>query len=154
MRSLSRLTPVLALAAVVLAAAPSHAGSVEKSVTFKLGEWITLDSNDGPTTLHRIRVAEHSGGVTKSLLSRPGNAEYLQDIQIQLEYSNGATRDWEARMRIEWLDGDGKVIDGYNDSENLDSESRNDEQTVTLSTLKYGLERAKKLAIHIDYDAD
>ncbi len=120
---------------------------------FALDQWIELNSNDGPVTLHRIRLAAHSG-FTKSKLMRPGNSEYLRDVQIQLEFTNDASKDWEARIRLEWLDGDGKAIDGYNDDENLDNDSRHDEQTVTLSTLKYGLERAKKLKVHITYQPD
>lgn len=36
----------------------------------------------------------------------------------------------------------------------LDSESRQDDATVTLSTLKYGLDKAKKLKIKIDFYQD
>ena len=68
--------------------------------------------------------------------------------------SNDATRDWQARLDIEWLDAGGTAIDGYNDRESLDSESRHDEQTVTLSTLRYGLERAKTLKIRIEFEPD
>ena len=82
---------------------------------------------------------------------RPGNDEYLADVQVQLEFTNDATRDWEASLRIEWLDAAGHVVDGYRDTEELDSDSRHDVQTVTLSTLRYGLERASKLRVRIEF---
>ncbi len=72
-------------------------------------------------------------------------------MQIQVEFSNEASKDWEMRLKVEWLDGDGRVIDGYDDTENLDSDSRYDQQTVTLSTLRYGLERARQLRVRISY---
>ena len=93
-------------------------------------------------------------GVTKSSFMRPGNSEYLDDVQLQLEFTNDATKDWEAKFSVEWLDSDGRAIDGYQGTEGLDSEKRHDQQTVTVSTLKYGLERAKKLKIRIDFNPD
>ncbi len=83
---------------------------------FRLDQWIDLAASDGPVTLHRIRVARQGAGA-KSKFLRPGNSEYLEDVQVQLEFSNDATRDWEARLDIEWLDADGAAIDGYNDKE-------------------------------------
>ena len=143
----------LALAAVILLPLATFAGTVEKNVAFKLDQWIELASTDGPVTLHRVRIVRQ-GGVTKSSFMRPGNNKYLSDVQIQLEFTNDSTNDWEARFAIEWLDGDGKVIDGYEGDEGLDSESRHEQQTVTLSTLKYGIDKAKKLKIRIDTNPD
>jgi hypothetical protein len=143
----------LALAAVLLLPVATFAGTVEKDVAFKLDQWIELASTDGPVTLHRVRLVRQ-GGVTKSSFMRPGNSKYLDDIQIQLEFTNDSSNDWEARMSIEWLDGEGRPIDGYQGEEGLDSEQRHDQQTVTLSTLKYGLDRARKLKISIDTNPD
>lgn len=150
MRFAFALRLVSALVLVLLAAPVAWAGEVEKRVPFVLGEWIELGASDGPVTLHRIRI-ERQTGITKSKLMRPGNAQYLTDVQVQLEFTNEATRDWEARVDLEWLDADGQAIDGYDDGENLDSESRHDLQTVTLSTLRYGLARAKTLALRIEF---
>ena len=141
----------LAAACAVLAAPPpAAAGEVEKTATVALDTWIALDSPDGPVTLHRVRLAR-SGGAVKSHFVRPGNSEYLTDVQIQVEFSNEASSDWQMRLKVEWLDGDGRPIDGYDDTEDLDSDSRHDQQTVTLSTLRYGLERARQLRIRITY---
>ncbi len=112
-----------------------------------------MASTDGPVTLHRIRLVRE-GGITKSSFMRPGNSQYLADVQIQLEYTNDSTNDWEAKFDLEWLDSAGVAIDGYRGQEGLDSEKRHDEQTVTLSTLKYGIDRAKKLRIRIDFQPD
>lgn len=137
----------------VLGSSAAHAGQAEKTVPFELGRWVELGASDGPVTLHRIRVLKE-GGVTKSKLFRPGNSEYLTDVRIELEYSNEGSHDWEARLHIAWLDAAGDAIDGYNDGENLDSDSRHEKATVTLSTLRYGLDRAKSLRIRIGFDPD
>lgn len=142
--------PVVAL--ILALSAPTEGasgGKVEKSVDFSLGTWIDLDLTEGPVTLHRIRLVEQSGQFTKSQFIRPVGGEYLKTVQIQLEYSNSATKDWEAYIKFEWLDADGEVIDGYNDSESLDDREVHDDTTVTLSTLKYGLARAKTIRFSI-----
>ena len=149
---MKRLITAVALCAL-LSPAVVRAGVVEKQVPFAFDQWFDLNSNDGSATLHRIRIVREKQSA-KSRIMRPGNSEYLQDVQIQLEYTNDASRDWEVRMKVEWLDDAGKAIDGYNDDENLDSSSRHDQATVTLSTLKYGLERAKTLSIRLDYHTE
>lgn len=146
-------TLCLALAVSALLPAASIAGTAEKTVTFALDQWVELGSTDGPVTLHRLRLVRE-GGVTKSSFMRPGNSHYLADVQIQLEFTNESSNDWEAHFDIEWLDAGGKPIDGYQGKEGLDSEKRHDQQTVTLSTLKYGLDKAKKLRIRIDTNPD
>ena len=151
MRTLRSLC--FALAVFALLPAVSFAGTAEKSVAFALDQWVELASTDGPVTLHRVRVVRQ-GGVTKSSFMRPGNNKYLDDVQIQLEFTNESSNDWEARFAIEWLDGEGKVIDGYEGTEGLDSEQRHDQQSVTLSTLKYGIDKAKRLKIRIDTNPD
>lgn len=143
----------LAAALAVLSPVASFAGTAEKTVALKMGEWVELAATDGPVTLHRIRLVRE-GGITKSSFMRPGNSQYLADVQIQLEFTNDSTNDWEAKFDVEWLDAAGVAIDGYRGEEGLDSEKRHDEQTVTLSTLKYGLDKAKKLRIRIDFDPD
>lgn len=144
---------MLSLVLPFVGAGAAAAGEVEKRVAFQLDQWVDLQASDGPVTLHRLRVARQSAGA-KSMFVRPGNTQYLKDVQIQLEYTNDATRDWEAQLEIEWLDADGVAIDGYRDEENLDSESRHDEQTVTLSTLRYGLDRARTLRIRVVFQPD
>lgn len=135
----------------ILAAATVQAGSgVNISAPFELGKWIELEHTEGPVVLHRIRVVEQTGVITKSTIFRPVGSEYLKTVQIQLEYSNSATRDWNCFMHVEWVDADDKVIDGYRDSESLDDREVHDAATVTLSTLKYGLEKAKTFKIRLD----
>ncbi len=148
---MANLRAVTVVAALVLAAAaPAAAGNtIARSVEFSLGTWIELNLTEGPVTLHRIRLAEQSGPLTKSQLFRPVGSEYLKTVQIQLEYSNAATKDWDAYVTFEWLDADGEVIDGYRDSESLDDRELHDLATVTLSTLKYGLAKAKTIRFSI-----
>ena len=151
MRTLRSLCFAAAVSALLPVAA--FAGTAEKTVPFAFDQWVELASTDGPVTLHRLRIVRE-GGITKSSFMRPGNNQYLADVQIQLEFTNDSTNDWEAQFEIEWVDGDGKVIDGYKGKEGLDSEQRHEQQTVTLSTLKYGLDKAKKLKIRIDTNPD
>jgi hypothetical protein len=148
-----KVTSAAVACLLLLAAAPLAAGEVEKNVPFVLDQWIDLAASDGPVTLHRIRIVKQGSGA-KSKILRPGNAEFLEDVQIQLEFTNEASKDWEAHVRFVWSDGSGAAIDGYDDTENLDSDSRHDQQTVTLSTLRYGLERAAKLEIRITFEPD
>jgi hypothetical protein len=139
------------LALLLLVPPAARAGEVSKTVTFSLGTWEDLAASDGPVTIHRVRVEKQSG-ITKSKLFRPGGgSSYAADVQVQIEFTNDATHDWEAEVEIEWLDKDGVAIDGYRGTESLDSESRHDIQTVTLSTLRYGLDRAKKLRVRLDF---
>ena len=142
------------LLVLFLACCVTWAGEVNKTVNFKLDQWIELEAKDGPVTLHRIRIAEISGGLTKSKFMRPGNSENLETIQIQLEFSNSSSRDWDAHLNIEWVDAAGEKIDGYNDTEGLDEEESHDRTTVTLSTLRYGLNKAKKLKIKIKFEPE
>jgi hypothetical protein len=150
-----RLATAFALVAgCILAALPAHAGTAEKTVPFALDQWVALDSTDGPVTIHRLRIVKQKGSFTKSAFLRPGNDEYLDTLQIQIEYSNSAKDDWKARLDIAWLDEQGTLIDGYNDTDSLDDDEKHTLDTVTLSTLKYGVAQAKKLRIKIRYDKD
>lgn len=135
----------------LLVAATVMAGdALDKTVPFALGTWVELERTEGPVVLHRMRVVEQTGTITKSSIFRPTGSEYLKTVQIQVEYSNSATKDLTLWMQVEWVDADGKVIDGYRDDESLDDREVHDLVTVTLSTLKYGLERAKDLKIHLE----
>jgi len=141
-----------ALSCFAFTPAPARAGTVEKTVPFAIDQWVALDSTDGPVSLHRLKLVNQKGGFTKSAFLRPGNDEYLATVQIQIEYSNSSKDDRKARVNVVWLDGEGAVIDGYNDDESLDDDENHKVDTITLSTLKYGLGQAKQLRIKINYD--
>lgn len=151
MRSPFLLRAFSGLALLLLAPPAARAGEVAKTVSFSLGTWADLAATDGPVTIHRIRL-ERQSGITKSKLFRPGGgSSYAADVQVQIEFTNDATHDWDAEVEVEWLDKDGVPIDGYRGTESLDSESRHDLQTITLSTLRYGLDRAKKLRVRLEF---
>jgi hypothetical protein len=145
--------PLLAIAALVSLAhaAPARAGSFDQSFAFELDKWYALESQEGPVTLHRIQIARQRGLITKSTVFRPGNQEFLSSVEIRLEYSNTATHDWKAKLKLAWLDADGKEIDGYDGSEDLDEKESHELVTIKLATIRYGLERAKKLRVVIEY---
>ena len=145
-------SPAFALA-VALLLSSTPAAAVEKNVAFALDQWIDLNVTEGPVTLHRIRLASQSG-VTKSKIFRPGGSMFTTDVQIQLEFTNQSTDDYEARIRFEWLDAAGVAIDGYDGTESLDNEARFEQQTMTISTLRYGLDKAKKIRLAISTARD
>ena len=153
MRRLALAPACLALL-TLMTAIPAEAGTVDKSAPFAFDTWTDINSTDGPVTLHRIRIEKKTGAFSKSAFIRPGNSEYLETVQIQLEYSNTSKDDWKAHFDLKWVDADGQAIDGYSESENLDDSENHTQDTITLSTLKYGIERAKKLEIKIKYDHD
>jgi hypothetical protein len=146
----------LVLAATLALAAPlaADAAGVDRTEAFVLDKWYDLDVTEGPVTLHRLRVVKQTGPITKSLFVRPGNQQYSETIQFQLEYSNDSTSDWVADLDVALLDSQGAAIDGYHDDEGLGEEERHEQATVTLSTLKYALARAAKLRIKISCEKD
>jgi hypothetical protein len=132
---------------VLIAGAPLGAVEISKKVDFELGKWIELEAKDGPITIHRIRVDQATGALAKI---RPGgNSEYGVTVEVQLEFSNDSTEDWEAQVIVEWSDAKGEVIDGYRGKENLDEGERRAIAKETISTLRYGLDRAKTLRIEV-----
>lgn len=135
---------------MAMLAAIASAGSIEMKVPFELDEWVEVEETDADVTVHRVRLARKEGNL-KSKLFRPGNSEYLESVQIQIEFTNNTDRDREARLEIHWLDVEGRIIDGYNDDEDLDEDERRELATVLLSTLAYGLEVAETLDIKIDF---
>lgn len=146
-----RASAMAVLAGLLAAGTPAAAGGVSKTFAFELDKWYDLDdAKQGPVSFHRIQISRHEGLLTKSNLFRPGNAEYLASIEIRLEYSNSATRDWKARFHLALLDEQEREIDGYNGSEELDEGESHEMVTIKLSTLKYGLERARKLRVVIE----
>ena len=142
---------VLALAALA-AAVPAHAQmSVNRTVDFELDRWFELEERDGPVTLHRLRLERDSGGL-KSRLA--GSNEFQVPIRVILEYSNHSSKDWEANFHVVWSDASGEPIDGYTGSSDIDEEKKFERAGGTVSTLKYGLTRARKLKIVINAKPD
>lgn len=141
---------LLATLLTLLTALPAAAGKVSKKASFELDTWWNIEVTDGPVTIHRLRL-ERQGGFTKSKIFRPGNNKFLDTVQFQIEYSNSSTNDWDADINLYWKDAEGNVIDGYEGEEDLNEEERHEVQTVTLSTLKYGLERARTIEIEISF---
>lgn len=147
---------MLALAALASLVPQLALGQVPtRTFTFEADKWNSLDeAKDGPITLHRIQIARQRGQFTKSTIFRPGNSEYLASIEIRLEYSNSATRDWKAKLHLALLDESGTEIDGYNGSEDLDEQENHNLVTIKLSTLKYALEKARKLRVAIECEPE
>jgi hypothetical protein len=146
-----RLSLGSALAALLLtaiSAAPAAAGDYSKTFTFELDKWFELSSTDGPVTLHRLRLEKTGGGFTK-LARMGGSSEYSAAIELQLEYTNESTDDWDADVVVEWLDAKGEAIDGFRTEINLDEEDRHELKKSTLTTLRYGLDQARKIRIEI-----
>lgn len=152
----SRCALVLGVLVGLLAAGrPAAAATVNKTFVFEADKWFSLDdAKEGPVTLHRIQVARQRGTLTKSTIFRPGNTEFLASIEIRLEFSNSATRDWTAKMHLALLDEQDREIDGYNGKEEMGENESHNLATIKLSTLKYALERARKLRLVVELEPD
>ena len=141
---------LLALLAVAALAAPAAAQTtVDKTLPFELDKWYELNLKEGPITLHRLRL-ERQGGVPLKARVTGGDDEFRVPVKVELEYSNIASTDWKAVMRITWLDEQGIVIDGYNGTSGLDEKKDFERTGGTVVTLKYGLGHARKLRVLIN----
>lgn len=142
--------PIAAVACLLLGSAPLPGeDAVEQSFAFETDKWFPLGDAQGsaPAVLHRIQVTRQPGGFGKSLLMRPGNSDFLAPLEFRIEYSNSATHDWKVKLRVTLVDDAGREIDGYSGTENLDEGERHQLLTLKIATLKYGLEKARKLRV-------
>ena len=137
---------------LAMTASVAAADEVVRRYEFDLDEWQAIEATDGPVTLHRIRIDRKEDRLTKSVLARPYNQEYLEPIRFQLEYSNNASKKWRARIAVRWLDEGGMVIDGFSANETLDKKSASKTVQASVATLKYGLEKAKTLEVEIRFE--
>jgi hypothetical protein len=149
MKKIACITLIVLLS--TLGAAANAAEFVE-TYEFAVDEWRPIEESDGPVTLHRIRVDRKEDRLTKSALVRPYNQEYLEPVRIQLEYSNESSRKWRARIGVRWLDEDGTVIDGFSANETLQKKSAKKIVQASVSTLKYGISRARTLEVEIRFE--
>ncbi len=149
MRSIARTTVIRLFVVLLLVAmtSPVAAETIEDKVPFELDTWYDIDVEDGPVTVHRIRVRLLKAGV-KSKIFRPGKSQYTSDVRVEIEYTNEASRDYEAKLSVHWLDEDGNIIDGVVAKEDFDDDERHETTSNTLSTLTYGLDVAK----YLEYD--
>src|SRR5262245_7846662 len=119
--------PIAAVACLLVGSARLSAqDAVEQSFAFETDKWFSLGDapSSAPAVLHRIQVARQQGGFGKNLLMRPGNSDFLAPLEFRIEYSNAASHDWKAKLRVTLLDEAGREIDGYNGTENLDEGER------------------------------
>lgn len=138
---------VLAILAVAALAVPAAAQTtVDKTLPFELDKWYELNVKEGPITLHRLHL-ERQGGVPLKARVAGSDEEFRVPVKVEIEYSNIASTDWKAVVRITWLDEHGEVIDGYNDSAGLDEKKDFNRTGGTVVTLKYGLAHARKLRV-------
>jgi len=141
------------VAASLLAVPASAQTSVDKTVPFELDRWYELNVKEGPITLHRIRLERQGGGGLKARVTGADD-EFRTPVKVELEYTNVASSDWRAVFRVTWTDEAGETIDGYNGSHQL-SEKKDFERTGgTVSTLRYGIAKAKKLRLLINVKPD
>lgn len=146
----ARILPCLFAFLFLLAvAAPASAVTIEKDFPFELDTWYEIGHENGPIQIHRVRV-KHVAGNLKSRVFRGNDTEFVETVQIQVEYTNRSDDDVEADLDIVWVDSQGREIDGYREEEDMD-EDEHDEMTAALSTSKYGLEVAKTLKVRITY---
>ena len=140
---------IVGAALIIGFAASAHAETVKDEVDFEVDRWYDIDVEDGPITVHRIRVKELAGGV-KSKVFRPGKSKNTRDVRVEIEYSNtDEKRDYEAKLSVYWYDSEDRLIDGVEAEEDFNNDERHETTTNTFSTLLYGLEVAKTLKFEI-----
>ena len=143
---------LLFAAAALAAAAPAQAQiSVNRTVDFELEKWFEIEERDGPVTLHRIRLEREGGGLRSRI---QGANEFQVPIKVSLEYTNNSSKDWKAQFHVVWMDAAGEPIDGYVGSSDIDEEKKYERAGGTVTTLKYGLSRARKIRIVVDAKPD
>jgi hypothetical protein len=142
------------LSALVLAVPAAAQTTVDKTLAFELDRWYDLGAKDGPITLHRVRLERLSGGGIKARVTRAADEEFTVPVKVEIEYSNASSTDWKAVLRITWLDESGETIDGYNGSSQLDEKKDFDRVGGSVTTLRYGLARARKLRVLINVKPD
>jgi hypothetical protein len=129
-----------------------QAQEVVRTYDFEIDRWFEIDAVDGAVTLHRIRIDRKEDRLTKAALARPYNQQYLEPVRFQLDYSNGSSSKWDARVTVRWLDEEGRVIDGFSANETLQKKSARKIAQASVSTLKYGLARAKTLEVEVRFE--
>jgi hypothetical protein len=141
---------VLALIAAAALAAPAAAAppTVDKTLPFELDKWYELNIKEGPITLHRLHI-ERQGGVPLKARVAGADEEFRVPVKVEIEYSNVASTDWKAVVRITWLDENNEVIDGFNATSGLDEKKDFSRAGGTVVTLRYGLAHARKLRVLI-----
>ena len=150
---MTRTSWMVTLLAAVLAAPASAQTSVDKTVPFELDKWYELNVKEGPITLHRIRLERSGGGGLKARVTG-GEDEYRIPVKVELEYSNASSSDWRAVFRISWVDDGGEAIDGYNGSHELEEKKDFSRAGGTVTTLRYGLVRARKVRFLLNVKPD
>lgn len=125
---------------------------IVRTYEFAVDNWKEIAVEDGAVTLHRIRLDHKEDRVTQATLARRPNEEYLQPIRFQLEYSNSSTAKKKVRIKLSWLDEEGRVIDGFGAAESLQKQSARRTVQASVATLKYGLEQAATLQVEIRFE--
>lgn len=147
-----RVTSWFAVVALAALAVPAEAQtSVNRTVDFEFDRWYDLNVKEGPVTLHRLRLEREGSGLRDKIA---GGGEFKVGVKVQLEYSNEASRDWDASFHVVWMDDSGEPIDGYTSTEELEENKKFERAGGSVTTVKYGLARAKKLKIVVNVKPD
>lgn len=128
---------------------PTAQADINETLSFEIGEWVEFEAKDGPLTIHRVRVVEGGGGFAAKL--QRGDSDFHTSLQLQIEFSNFGDEDRLAYYEVVWVDGRGEVIDGFVGKKNLDEGEAHERVTANTSALKYGLDKARKLKIKIEF---
>lgn len=145
-----RLLIVASLLAFLLPSLTS-AQAFDETFDFRLDEWIEIELEEDPITIHRLRVVRSNPGVAARIAR---NERYDQQLELELEYSNQASRDWELDIQLEWLDEDDAVIEGIETEFELDKRRARDLKKEKSSANRYGLGQAVRLSVRLELDPD
>jgi hypothetical protein len=147
----SRVLVGTALLLLLVVSRPVSAQAIEESHPFTLDEWIEIDQEREPITIHRFRLIRSKGGLTSRVT---GEDRYSQPLELELEFTNDSSTDWHARIELEWSDADGTTIDGIETKFELDEGEQRDIRKERRSANRYGLEHARNLSLRIALEPD
>jgi hypothetical protein len=142
------ISSVAVLLLLVAGAAAAQDLKFETTVDFAFVQRVSLEGKAGEV---EIRGVEFISGKSSSFMKKTFSSDdpdLQAGITIRLECSTQADTKWKINIAVEFLDGDGNVIDRARNSVTLKSEAKIVETSHT--TLKWAVQHIKKARIIVE----
>ena len=154
-KTLAMTVALLASLAVTVASAQEPRSlRFEKTVDYKLGKLIDLNTTVGPVQISKLEISQPEGGSVKdSIVGRirgggGGSAETHATIRASFDSENPEEDEWVVTYTLDFLDSKGRLIDRVVKSQGLEGEAKVVE--VDQSTLKYVLPFIDQVKIRLE----
>jgi hypothetical protein len=152
-----RKTFILAVALMAVASissAQERSLRFEKTVDYKLGKLIELNTTVGPVRVSKVEFSQPEGtSVKESIVGRirgggGGSSETQGTFRASFDSENPEEDEWVVTYTLDLLDSKGKLIDRIVQSEGLEGEAK--VVNIDHSTLKYVLPFVDKVKIRLE----